>query len=154
MPGAALDAVLQRLLQHDEERSGQLGQLVEAVDAVAARQASLHASVDGIKHQLEQASTRASVLASSAVCMLLRSAAETLQPDVKRSFCVCAPVGPRGLTSEIFSHGMRSRRCEMNSYCVTGAGIAVTLSPEAVCERGVCELITPGTRPAVRLLLH
>ncbi len=66
MPGAALDGVLQRLLQRDDERGRQLERLADAVDAVVAQQASLHASVDGIKHQLEQASTRGSVLASSA----------------------------------------------------------------------------------------
>lgn len=60
MPGAALDRVLQRLLLHDEERGRQLGRLADAVDAIAAQQASLQASVEGLTHQLEQASnTRA-----------------------------------------------------------------------------------------------
>ena len=66
MPGAALDRVLQQLLKQDDERSRQLARLAEAVDAVAAQQASLTASVDGLKHQLEQARARRSVLASPA----------------------------------------------------------------------------------------
>ena len=65
MPGAALDSVLQHLLKQDGIRGRQLEQLAEAVDAVAAQQASLHASVDGIKNQLEQARNRGSVLAPS-----------------------------------------------------------------------------------------
>ena len=59
MPGAALDRMLQHLLQRDEEGSRELERLAEAVDAVAAQQASLHASIDGLKHQLEQARMRA-----------------------------------------------------------------------------------------------
>ena len=55
MPGAALDRVLRRLLQRDEERGRQLERLSEAADAIAAHQASLQASVDGLTHQLEQA---------------------------------------------------------------------------------------------------
>jgi hypothetical protein len=70
LPGAALDRVLQQLLlqdeerdrqmrqllQQDQDRSVQLGRLAEALTAMQGQQASLQAGLDGLTHQLEQAS--------------------------------------------------------------------------------------------------